>query len=268
MAKRVIKRIRKMRPRVMRKKVPKPIKTYVKRALNSSIETKQVTKLGSTSLYAYTGTSWSTVNRLCLTPNGNAGTGCVISQGDAQDQRTGNMIKTHKVIFKGVIYPNGYDVATNPIPRCQEVVFWFISFRPQPAITTNPVDGTFFQEGGSFSAPSGTIVDTIRSINKERFYVYGKKVFKVGFEQYNGTGQATGYGNYSNNDFKLNQRFYFDITKFCPKRVLFNDSINNDPTTRALWVVWEAVNSDGTTQGIANIPLSMQYQIDFLYKDA
>lgn len=256
------------RPRkVSTKKVSMPLKTYVKRQINDAIESKHVTKLGSTSLYAYTGTSWSTVNRVCITPNANAGAGVVISQGDAQDQRTGNMIKTQKAIFKGVIYPNPYDVATNPIPRAQEIVFWFISFRPQPAINTNPVDGTFFQEGGSYSAPSGTLIDTIRTVNPERFIIYGKKVMKLGFSSYNGTGQQTTYGNYANNDFQLNCRFNIDLTKHVPKKVLFNDSISNDPTTRALWVVWEAVNADGSTQGIANIPATMQYQIDYYYKD-
>lgn len=262
-----IRRPKRMTKRKVAKKVTKPIKTYVKRAINSAIETKMVTKEGTASLFAYTGTSWSSACGFRVTPSNLGSTGVVISQGDAQDQRTGNVIKTHKCLFKGVIYPNGYDVATNPIPRAQEIVFWFISFRPQPSISTNPVDGTFFQQGGSAIAPSGSLIDTVRSINKERFIVYGKKVMKLGFQSYNGTGQSAGYGNYANNDFKLNCRFSFDLTKHVPKKVLFNDALNNDPTTRALWVVWEAVNSDGTTQGIANVPATMQYQIDYYYKD-
>lgn len=248
------------------KKVTKPVKTYVKRAISSAIETKVATKLGSRSLYAYTGTSWSTECRLCMTPMNNAGAGVIVATGDAQDNRTGNIIKTHKVMFKGVIYPNPYSVTTN-IPIPQEIVFWFISFRPQPAITVNPVDATFFQEGGSSAAPQGTVVDVIRSINKERYYVYGKKVMKIGYNWYSGTGQNVNAGNYSNNDFNLNRKFAFDITKYCPKRVIFNDAINNDPQSRALWCVWEAVNADGTTQSASTIPCSMQYQIDYYYKD-
>jgi len=270
MAKRIIKRNVKRRIKriIMRnKKVAQPVKRYIKRAINSAIETKVVTKVGSRSLYAYTGTSWSTENRLCMTPMNNAGAGVIIPQGDAQDQRSGNIVKTHKVLFKGVIYVNPYNAVTNPIPIPQEIVFWFISFRPQPAITVNPVDGSFFQEGGSSFPPSGTVIDVIRSINQERFYVHGKRVFKLGYNWYSGTGQQNNAGNFSNNDFNYNKKFVFDITKMCPKRIIFNDAVNNDPQSRALWCVWEAVNADGTTQSASTIPCSMQYQIDFYYKD-
>lgn len=255
------------RPRV-KKTVIKPIKTYVKRAINNAIETKTVTKIGVRSLYAYTGTSWSTENRLCMTPMNNAGAGVILASGDAQDQRTGNYVKSHKVIFKGVIYPNPYNAVTNPNPCPQEIVFWFVSFRPQPAITTNPVDGTYFQEGGSSAAPQGTLIDVIRTVNPERFKIYGKRVIKLGNSAINGTGGTAGTQQFANNDFNLNHKFYFDVTKMVPKKVIFNDAINNDPTSRALWCVWEAVNADGTTQAVNTIPLSMQYQIDFNYKDA
>lgn len=270
MAKRIIKRVikRKIR-RTMAgaKKVAQPVKKYIKRAINSAIETKVATKLGTKSLYAYTGTSWSSNNALCMTPMNNSGFGVVIPTGDQQDNRTGNIIKTHKVLFKGVIYPQGYSATINPTPRPQEIVFWFISFRPQPAITTNPVDGTFFQEGGSSVPPTGTVVDVIRSINKERFYVHGKRVFKLGYSQFSGTGGLPTEGNFSNNDFNYNKKFVFDITKMCPKRIIYNDAISNDPQSRALWCVWESVNADGTTQGASVVPCNMQYQIDFYYKD-
>lgn len=249
------------------KGVSQPVARFVKRQINSAIETKVVTKLGSRSLYAYTGTTWSGSCSLCMTPMNNAGAGVIVPVGDGQENRTGNIIKTNRVMFKGVIYPNPYNGTTNPSPTPQEIVFWFISFRPQPGITTNPVDGTFFQEGNSSVPLQGTVVDVIRSINKERFYVYGKKVIKLGYNWYSGTGQNNNAGNFSNNDFKMNHKFSFDITKYCPKRIVFNDAINNDPQSRALWCVWEAVNADGTTQAVSTIPCSMQYQIDFFYKD-
>jgi len=198
-----------------------------------------------------------------------------ISLGTSSSQRIGNKIQLSKVTLRGMINTRAYQTSNStespqnnePIP----VLFkMWIGYQKDTAF--NEVEATltnFLQEGSTSASPSGTLMDTFRKINTDKYKIVATRMFKVGPEYIYTTQQSPGNANnqsYGNNDFKFSQRFSFDVTKHCVKTLKYNDT-NNQPNTRGLYWWMEAIDPTGANITIGRFPAEISYEINIEYKD-
>lgn len=190
-----------------------------------------------------------------------------IAQGPSQDERIGNRIRIQRATLKGTMVPEPYDATENPNP--QPIVVQMILFYDKTLSTGFPTpcqSDDLFQLGSTVDGFRNDLVDTWAPINTDKYVVMYRRQFKLGFANYAGTGTQAAWQSYSNNDFKLNQKFSINLTPYLVKNVRYNDN-NVDPMTRGLWCAWQAIASDGTAMNGARIPARCQYSLDLTYTD-
>jgi hypothetical protein len=193
-------------------------------------------------------------------------TNLAIVQGVQEAQRVGNRIKVKKATFKAVFVPSGYNVSTNPIPEPVHVKLCLFYEKAKP--TTQPVPvSNMFELGAGQYAIQGELSDMVAPFNKDRYVVVATKTFKLGFQQYFGTGNQPASQQWSNNDFKLNQLINWDFTKHLVKLVKYNDNATL-PITRGLWMQVMVAPASGQPGLSGVIPATMQYWNDLHYEDA
>jgi len=209
----------------------------------------------------------NTVSMVCLSPNNIAGTypdaDLSIQQGNDTDNRIGSRVLMKSGVARLFMSANTYDTTYNLYPQPM-IVQVFIGYDRtsglgQPSATLPE----FYEVNGVSTAPTGTVLDTFRKINKERYVIFNRRTYKLGNAEYFGSGQATG-GNlqrqyYTNNDFKLTQRATFDYSKHLIKTVKYVNDGDTTPSTRQIWMWWIITPMTGaTTGGSRQITLNME----------
>jgi len=225
------------RKRVARKSVAKIARSVITRMA----EKKQVRYNWEWSFGSIATGSWAGNALQPLTP---LATYTDIAQGTGQANRIGNKIRTSSLVFDGVIYPTRYNATTNPAPRPNDVMMVIFSDKEDPNTFNSLTMPNFFQSGNTSIAPTGNIIDTILPINTDRYTVHYKRMFKVGYASFDGTGSVPAAQNYNNNDYKFSCRFRVNCTKYMPKILRFNDS-NNTPNSRVIRVAFLPCYADG-----------------------
>jgi len=199
-----------------------------------------------------------------------------IALGPSSSQRIGNKITISKVTLRGMITPRTYQTTgteESPVNNAPEPFLFKMWIGYQKATAYNEPDSGFpgfFQEGGTSGNPTGTLMDTFRKINTDKYTIVATRTFKVGPQSITlsqNTPVVANNQNYANNDFKFCQRFSFDVTKHCVKTVRYNDT-NNQPNTRGLFWWVEAINTTGVNFVAGRFPAEMSYEVDIQYKDA
>lgn len=194
-----------------------------------------------------------------------------ITQGVGQGQRIGNRIKIKKLKFSAIVYPQGYNVTTNPTPAPCQIKFWFFYDKEEPQTVPTPqTNGDFLQYGNTSIGFGNRLFDHLAPYNQDRYRVLCTRTVKVGYAEYGGTG-ATGsiptQGNLANNDFKLNAKVVVDLTPYCVKNVIFRDTAAT-PTTRGIYMMAEPVYANGSAIAAATIPCRMNWLQEIVYEDA
>lgn len=192
-----------------------------------------------------------------------------IAQGNGQGDRIGNIIRTMKATLRFHIYCAGYDVTTNQGNQPYNVIMYIFkvkgitNFADLPSITS----GNFFQNGDATSGFSGNISDYIRNVNKDYIVLHKRKLFKVGQSISNtaGTSTAAQYS-FSNNDYKFNIIRKMDITKYLYKRYDYSDA--GSPRQNATWVMFEAIPTNNSNALTAQIPVKVDWEVNYQYEDA
>jgi hypothetical protein len=190
-----------------------------------------------------------------------------IDQGTGVSGRIGNNISLKRVTLNLIFYPLPYNATTNARPRPQEVKMWLLYDKESP--TSIPQIGNdFIDLNNSSIALSGTLIDMMSSVNKERYIVKYSKVFKLGYSSYEGaTSDSNNSQEFANNDFKLNQKFSKDITKYLVQNVKYNDT-NADPTSRGLFILFESVNADnGPNENNLQVQNHVSMVVNTVYED-
>lgn len=241
----------------------------VRKELDRMTETKQVAytwnQIGSAGLANYsTGAgTWGVNNIIPFFPQTSY---LSIAQGTTQGSRIGNSVRTHSLIYSGVIYPNQYNATYNPTPIPQEVMFLLLS-RKDTGDTLLTQLSALYQAGGSTQNPDGTLMDIIRDFNYDLYNIHYKRVFKIGAAENTGTGAVPGFQNYATNDFKYNQKFRINLTKYIDKIVKFNDATNTQTAAKNyIFGVWMTCDADGT--GATHQPTCLTSQLVYKFKDA
>lgn len=191
-----------------------------------------------------------------------------ISQGVGQGERVGNSIRSHKLIYTGVLAPNAYDATYNAIPQPQEVLFMVLRRKDlgdgQPTSLTG-----LYQVGNSQTNPTGAMIDVLRDINEDLYQVAYRRIFKVGPAANNASGNSNTYQRFENSDFKYNCKFRMDLTKYIDKIVKFNDASTSQVGARCYyWAVWMPVNAACTAGSATDRPVQLTSQLQYFFKDA
>lgn len=244
------------------KKVGKAIKKAIRREIARDVETKSAQQFNyNQNIYPSDHASFPN-NVFELGPSALM----AINQGTSNGSRVGNKIKTKRLTFKGTIVPLGYNVTTNPNMVPMQGKIWIFYDRTDPtaipAVTTN-----FFQNGSTNAAFQNDLVDLWRPVNTDRYRVLATKTFKLGFADNAGTGASAANQNFANNDFKLNYNFSFDLTKWYPKVVKYDEN-NATPMTRGLFALFDVVPASGGFYPATTVPAGMQWMQDYRYEDA
>jgi len=246
-----------------KKKVPLAIKTYVQKEIARDIENKSVQINGGANFGSYL--EDLTLNAYPMLPY----TGYwSVTQGVGAGNRIGNQIKTRKLMLNYVLFPLPYDATSNPNPIPCEVIMYLGYVKNTPAVLPGATDFTYFyQSGNSSVTPAGSLRDLIAVNNKDYWVIKKRWSHKIGFSNNQGTGGVANYQYQANNDFKLNVVRRLDITKLVPSTIIFNDT-GSSPTTKNLFLMFEAVSSNGLVLGAAFKTVTIDYWIDFEYEDA
>lgn len=239
------------------------VKKYVKRAISSEIENKSV-QVNQTISFGNIFES-PDMNAFPMCPQSGIWT---ISQAVGAGNRVGNRIKIKSVHLNYVLRPNAYINPFNLNPAPSTVLLYLGYVKNAPSFLPTSADFlNFFQAGSSVQAPFGSLKDSIAIINKDYWVIKKKWQHKIGFASNEGTGAIPGVQYYANNDYKLNATQRMDITKYCQKTCVFNDGAGGI-LNRNLYFMYEAVNSMGTVSGAQELPMNIDYWIDFVYEDA
>lgn len=257
------------RKRVVRKPkrrvatVSQAVKKYVKRTIHTQIENKSIQING--------GLSFGNVNE---SPDFNAYPMAPLSgywgitQGVSQGNRISNQITTRKAYLSYVLRPNAYEVSTNPNPRPCEVQLMLGYVKNTPSFAPASLDiQQLFQSGSSAIAPVGTLRDIISVINTDYWTIKKRWTHKVGYASATGTGGVAAAQYNANNDFKLNVVKRIDITKMLPAKYQFNDN-SISPTSKNLFFMFYAVSSTGAAYGATELPVNIEFWLDYHFEDA
>lgn len=191
-----------------------------------------------------------------------------IFQGVDQGERIGNQVKIKNISIRGTIFPLPYDVSTNPNPQPIQVIFWIFYSRQTPTLQPGGALSGFLQDGSSSRPLTGNLSDLFSKVNDDQYRLLGKRVFKIGYAAYEGSGIQPAFQAFHNNDFKLNANFRINVTKHVIKNVRFNDNTSNTPRDRGLFLLPQVINADGSTMANNIIPARMTYSIDCVFEDA
>lgn len=140
-----------------------------------------------------------------------------IGQGTGAGDRIGNRIHVKSMIFRGYIYSvstGSGSIETGGIPT--NVTMYIGKVKNSINVPTYAQLSALYQAGDTTFSPTDNNLSSLYSINKDLFTVYKTRRFKIG-----GAQPVTGFS--ANNDYKIMQRFSFDISKFIPRTLLYND---------------------------------------------
>lgn len=196
-----------------------------------------------------------------------------MTQGVANNQRIGNVIKIKRWVVKGTVYfdPNAITTVfpNQAFGQSQGYVDLYFGRRLDMSQTVADTLDNFYQDGATAVTPQGLIVERLFSVNKDQYKIYWHRRFKIG-----DTGTAT----YSNNDYKLNQEFGFDVCKYvCKNKIVKYDDNNPVPSdaliqSLSLWGTFTQPNKDISALSDENYtaysPVRLQVTSYIEYEDA
>lgn len=251
------------------------VKKIVKRELSKQIETKECFSASSITPASISATSSSVAgNMFICSPNSASSTIGYLSipQGDGNGQRVGNRIRTKSLYMKYILTQTPQSVATNPIPTPIEVmIYWFkVKVTPQDVPTINNLRGAnanFFEYGSSSIGFDGSLYDVLHKINPDRYTYLCHRRHKLGYQS-NNVNNNPSYANGHNNDFKMNVVSGINLTKYCPKEILYDDLSTSTTTSPYIFCLVQPINATNVVFGPTILPMTMQFELQYKYSDA
>jgi len=244
--------------------VSSAVKSYVKRTLHTQIENKNVQFNDATNVGNIT--AQPTLNCTPLTPYA----GLVnITQGVGSANRTGNEVKTRKVMLKYVIFPRPYHVTDNTAPRPCYLQLFLGYVKNSSGIT--PIASDFSQlynYNNTVNPVLGQLFDLNQTINSDYWCIKKYWTHKIGYStMLNASGGSPINASLSNNDFPMSVVRKLDITKFYPKTLKFND-VSQTISGPGLFFFWQCIAADGTTLASSQLPITFEWQLGLEFEDA
>jgi len=193
-----------------------------------------------------------------------------IAQGVQEAQRIGNQIRLKKWVIRGLIHPasNTSNIVQNTSQGYVDIYFGRLNTNGELSSSLP----NLLDNGNTSEAPSGTMTQIFRRVNKDEYKIYYHKRFKVA-----PANSVSGLQTTINNDFGLVKTFGFDVCKhICKSAVIKYNDNDNDPNNDmirrlALWATWTpAIGDMGTNSNVQTLNhyynISIQSYAD--YEDA
>lgn len=265
-----------------------PLRKMIKAEIHRQIENKTIQTVSA--IYIPTTTSDTAgvdINNAIIRLTPSSTLSYQIAQGDGQGQRSGNQVTTRKMVIRGVLTAEPYSTTgdrpnTGPVPIVVRMHLMYDKRTPNgiDPSNNNEVNPTpqspnndFFQFGNTTTGFQGTNLDQMQTINTDRYAVLASKTFKIGFQRYDGTTQSTNptaaQQFYTNNDFKMQVPIRWNVTKYMPKKIKFNDA-STSPNCRGLFLMSYGVPATGNAvTALAPVPQALfRFTTDYQYEDA
>jgi len=237
------------------RKAVKPSKMLtkaVKQVIYTEAETKH-TPIDETE-YAFTASSG------VLQPSVNLANCLTMSQGTGDGNRIGNKIHVSKANLNLIVRRN--DTASSISP-CE--VHLFIGYLKQERNTAPDAfyATSFYQDGGSVLPWNGTMIRTLRKVNKDLFIIVKKMVFKIA------PSTATSV-QFNNNDFPVLQRKIVSLKPLLGT-ITYGDDGTAGNFNKDLYMWGSYVYCNDTIDNLAVSPalkpIDVLYFVDLEYKD-
>ena len=268
--KKTYRKLRKTGKRKASTKVSQVVKRYVKKAIHNSIENKRYTiETADTLAASSNATNFQAGNIWQLTPSTATNSWYTIPQGLGEGGRVGNSISVRKADFRYVMYPLGYS-ASNLTPKPLDVMLFIFSVkRGVTGLTVldawNIFNTNIFANGSSSNGTVNNLFDACSTFNTDVVTIHHRRMLKLGANS--DILQTGGNAQYANNDYKYNCIGKINITKYLPKKIMFNDADNNS-TSKQVFLIISPMNADGTTISSVSFPLAVYSGLDLTYEDA
>lgn len=213
--------------RMRRTRVPKPIKTYVKKAIARDSENK-------TKIKNLTGTVSGNAD-LILTPASSTlpqyfDLSPVVTAGTGYNNRIGNKIRLKSFIVDCQFFLS-YAAITATTDCPVNIYYFVLNTRDTPAtLSASDLDKLFYNESGTTQYLSGSGFANTQRLNHDFFNIiahnYPRRPIKLGYSQYSSGGLG------SNNDYKESFHLRLNLTKKLNKVIRFDASnttaVNNN----------------------------------------
>lgn len=252
-------------------KVSSTVKKYVNRVVHAQIENKSITTSFAKTMSNISNlANFQSGNIIQLTPSVNTNYIYTVQQGTGSGNRTGNVIKTRNCILRFVMYPQVYNLTSNPTPKPLDIVLYIVSTKK--SVLGNTVSDiaticntNFYRYGNTSQAMLGNLYDLVQPVNNDVIQIHHKRIFKLAPS--NAQLQTGASAGQSNNDYKYNVIRTINVTKYLPKNITFDDA-NNNSTSKQVFAIFAQMNADGTGTASTVFPCSVFGNVDFTYEDA
>jgi hypothetical protein len=204
-------------------------------------------------------------------PAGSCIAGVYIGNGAGVNNRIGNKITTSRAVFRYTISQVPQNATTYAAPQPVFVKFFLVKSKQSPLTPPTQAmlggaNGTFFSLGANTAGFNANTMDVLQTINHDDWTLLATKTFKVGPAAYTGAGAQGSFEYFQNNDFKLACMGKWDITKYLPKTIDFDDVDNS--TNATPWLIVQVVPAvPALSFSAATLPIQIDYQYLFDYKD-
>lgn len=185
-----------------------------------------------------------------------------VAQGTGFSGRIGSKISVKRAVIHGHVNILPYNASTNPNPIPIYVKMWLVSCKTinTNTLSSTPITSVFFDVVNTTVSFQGNMLDMEFTIDKQTWTLYAQKTIKLGAGYASSTG-PTGTGGYYDNS-PMSVPWSFNYTKHL-KMLDFNESTNT-PTNKNLFLIFQAVNADGTnSSGYSSAEFHYNTRIDY-----
>jgi hypothetical protein len=176
-----------------------------------------------------------------------------INQGVGQGDRIGNEIKLTQATLRAVFTMNPSYISGQTF-RPGYVQVWLGTLKDAPSTSPTAADLLrIYQDGSGSAGADGTVIATLRPLNRDHFNIRYYKKFKLG-----GAGAI-----YANNDFPIQQEIV--VPNIVKGKVKYSDTSLPTNKYMYMWCTFTTVDSVPLT---VTVPVDCSYFVDFRFVDA
>lgn len=213
----------------IRSKIPKGLKSYINKTVQSLAEKKLNV---AAAIITLTTAITTTPVGLNLVPR--------VDQGAAQNQRIGNDIRVKTAVIRGNITCNPYNATKNPVVGPIIVKLWLCRYKSantSSLLQTN-IDTSFFETGSGAQGFTGNITDLTLFPNNDSWEILESKEYKLGAGSVSATFTAATYA-FDNSP--VTAHFQMDVAKYLRGVTSYLDNSSTVATNKNLFLVFQPV---------------------------
>lgn len=178
-----------------------------------------------------------------------------IARGTGEADRVGNEVSTQKMVLRLNVYPNVENSGGD-----EDQLYDLYIFKPRRSIFMSSGDMAKFKDNGNSATNfDGSVINAMLPVNNDRFKIFYFKRFRM-----NAISQLT---NPLFNQDPRSRQFQINLTKYVPKKVLFDDGTNS-PENMGLYIAIGMSNAGFSNAQALQLAAYMDYTVHYYYKDS